>query len=60
MQSDDYLDDYLFAQEDAGKKKGEVVVQKLSEMNPFSAISYAELEVGGDGQLAAKLEEFLK
>ena len=61
VQPDDFLDDYLFAQDDTGKSKGNVVVQKLSEMNPFSSISYEELEVGeGSGQFAEKLREFLK
>jgi molybdopterin/thiamine biosynthesis adenylyltransferase len=41
----DYADDYLYSQEDTGKKKGDVAVQKLSEMNPFSSISYAEIEI---------------
>ena len=38
--------------EDAGKEKGPVIVSKLSEMNPFSKISYKECEFG-------KLKEFL-
>ena len=40
--ADDYLDEFLVTKEDATKKKGEVIVQKLSEMNPYAKITYSE------------------
>ena len=43
--ADDYLDDFLLTKEDANKKKGEIVVQKLSEMNPYAKISYSETKL---------------
>ena len=50
--ADDYLDDFLLTKEDANKKKGEVVVQKLAEMNPYAKISYSETKL-------ESLKEFL-
>ena len=37
----DYERDFLFEPTDAGKTKGDVVVAKLSEMNPFAKIGYS-------------------
>ena len=39
---EDYLDEFLVTKEDATKKKGEVIVQKLSEMNPFAKINFSD------------------
>ena len=40
----EYQDEFLVSPEDVGKSKGEVIISKLKEMNPFSTISFAELE----------------
>jgi len=39
----DYQDEFLVGPEDSGKNKGEVIVAKLAEMNPFAKISYEEI-----------------
>ena len=40
-----YQDEFLVSQEDAGKVKGAVIVQKLSEMNPFSKVAFKETSI---------------
>ena len=42
--ADDYQDEFLLAPDDVGKGKGEVIVQKLKEMNPFSTISFNQID----------------
>lgn len=52
--ANEFEDEFLLGPEDVGKKKGEVIVNKLSEMNPFSKISYDEIEA------VEGLREYLK
>ena len=46
--ADDYQDEFLVGPEDNGRKKGEVIVSKLAEMNPFAKISYEEIGDSAD------------
>lgn len=51
VQDGDFMDEFLVAQEDVGKKKGEVIVSKLAEMNPFCKVEFSEV-----GNIRAMIE----
>ena len=40
ISEEDFQDEFLVSKDDVGKVKGEFIVQKLSEMNPFSKINF--------------------
>lgn len=44
VQSNDYQSEFLLSPEDEKKSKGEVIIQKLAEMNPFSKIEFGEID----------------